>query len=456
MAILKVEEIIKATGGKLLSENSKTFSGVSIDSRTITDGEVFFAIRGERFDGHTFLKEALLKGSGAVVDSKPALLPEGKVIICVDDTLRSLQELAHFLRMKRNTPVVAVTGSNGKTTTKEMIYSILSKRFKSLKNTGNLNNQIGLPLSLLKLEPDDEIIVLEMGMNTPGEIRRLCEIAVPSHGIVTNIGSAHVGKLGSYVAVRDAKLEILQGLSIAIVNADDNLLLQGIVKEKDFNGQLITFAIKNDAHIMAKDIRATEKGNDFMLDFKNKGSIPVSLNVYGLFNVYNALAAAAASFYLGMTLQEIKAALETYRAFSMRFDVVRKNGITVINDSYNANPSSMEESIKELSCLGGKGRVVAILGDMRELHEFSEYEHRNIGKIVSDMGVEVFIAVGEMMELAANESLKATGREKVPEVFTFRDIDKAKKDIMKILKKGDTVLIKGSRSMSMERIMGSI
>ncbi|GBD97393.1 UDP-N-acetylmuramoyl-tripeptide--D-alanyl-D-alanine ligase [bacterium BMS3Abin06] len=456
MAILRVEEIIEATGGELLSENSKTFKGVSIDSRTIADEEVFFAIRGERFNGHDFLESALVKGSGAIVDTRPEPLPKGKVIIYVNDTLRSLQNLARFLRMKRDIPVVAVTGSNGKTTTKEMIYEILSKKYKTLKNEGNLNNHIGLPLSLMRLSPDDEVIVLEMGMNAAGEIRRLCEIAAPSHGVITNIGSAHVGRLGSYDAIRDAKLEILEGPGVAIVNADDSYLMQGIENIKHFDGRIITFGVNNEAHVMAKDVRITERGSDFILEAGDRGSMPVSLNVHGLFNVYNALAASAVSFSLGMSIDEIKTAIETYRAFPMRFEVLRKNGITVINDSYNANPSSVEESLKELIRLAAGGRAVAILGDMRELREFSEDEHRNTGKTVSGIGIDIFIAVGDMMNLAAKESMKAVGDKRGPQAFSFRDIDIAKKNIMEILKQGDTVLIKGSRTMAMERIIEGI
>ena len=456
MALLTVEDIIEATGGELLSKDSKTFSGVSIDSRKISEGEVFFAIKGERFDGHDFLEKALSGGSGAVVSKKPELIPKGKIVICVDDTLRSLQNLAHFLRMKLDIPVVAVTGSNGKTTTKEMIYGILSGKFKTLKNEGNLNNHIGLPLSLTRLSPDDEVVVLEMGMNAAGEIRRLCEIAGPTHGVITNIGSAHVGRLGSYEAVRDAKLEILERLSVAVVNNDDEFLMKGIEQAENFNGEIITFAINNKSDVMAKNVRASRKGSDFLLEIRDSGSAPVSLNVSGLFNVYNALAAAAVCVSLGMGIDDIKAALEAYRGFPMRFEILRKKGITVINDSYNANPSSMEKSIKELARLGAGGRMVAVLGDMRELDEFSEQEHRALGRIISETGVDVFVAVGEMMGLAAEESRKAEGGKTPPEVFTFPDVNPAKDNIMDILKEGDTVLVKGSRSMSMERVIEGI
>lgn len=456
MAYITVDDIIEATGGKLLSENSKVFSGVSIDSRTIESGDVFVAIKGEKFNGHEFLGDALLKGGGAIVDETPGTLLPGKVIVSVDDTLRSLQDLSRFLRMKRDIPVVAITGSNGKTTVKEMVHSVLSKRFKTLKNQGNLNNHIGLPLSLLKLNPDDEAVVLEMGMSGPGEIRRLCEIASPGYGVITNIGSAHVGRLGSKEAVRDAKFEILEGLNVAIVNADDGFLMKGMSMMKDYAGQIITFAVRNASHVMARDIRVTETGSNFTLDILDMGNIRVNLNVFGLFNVYNALAAAAVSSSLGMTVDEIKSALEEFRAFPMRFEVIRKGGVTVINDSYNANPASMEESLRELVRLGAGGRVVAVLGDMKELREFSEEAHRNIGRMISDMSVDVFVAVGDKMAMAAEESFKAKSNVSPVQVFMFKDADAAGKNITDLVKQGDTVLIKGSRSMSMEKIIGGL
>lgn len=454
--MLTVQNIIEATGGELLSENAKTFSGISIDSRKISEGELFFAIRGEKFDGHDFLEKALYKGSGAVVDRKPALLPAGKVIIYVNDTLRSLQDLANFLRMKLDIPVVAVTGSNGKTTTKEMIYRILSGKFRTLKNEGNLNNHIGLPLSLTRLNPYDEAVVLEMGMNASGEIRRLCEIAGPTHGVITNVGSAHVGRLGSYEAVRAAKLEVLERVSVAVVNNDDGFLMKGIEELENFRAEIITFGINNTSDVMAKDLKVSQMGSAFLLETREAESAWVSLNVPGLFNVYNALAASAVSVSLGVGIEEIKTALEAYRGIPMRFEIMKIKDITVINDSYNANPSSMEKSVKELVRLGTGGRKVAVLGDMLELDEFSEKEHRATGDIIRETGVDVFVAVGEMMGLAAEESRKVKGGKTAPEVFTFKDVYSAKEDIMDILKQGDTVLVKGSRSMSMEKIIEGI
>jgi len=454
--MLTVDDIIEATGGELLSENGRTFKGVSIDSRKISEDEVFFAIRGERFDGHDFLEKALSKGSGAVVDMKPGQLPKGKVVIYVNDTLRSLQDLAHFLRMKLDIPVVAVTGSNGKTTTKEMIYKILSEKFRTLKNEGNFNNHIGLPLSLTLLNPYDEAVVLEMGMNASGEIRRLCEIAGPTHGLITNIGSAHVGRLGSYEAVRAAKLEVLERVSVAVVNNDDTFLMQGVEELTNFSAETITFGMNNPSDVMAKQLKVSQTGSAFMLESRAADSVWVSLNVPGLFNVYNALAAAAVCMSLGVRAEEVKKALEAYRGVPMRFEIMDIKGITVINDAYNANPSSVAKSVNELVRLGAGGRTVAVLGDMRELDAFAETEHTTAGDMVRETGVDVFVAVGELMALAAEESRKVKGGKAAPVVYTFPDANSAKENIMDILKQGDTVLVKGSRSMSMEIIIEGI
>ena len=453
---MTVEEIIKATGGKLISENSKTFSGVSTDSRTITEGQLFIALRGDTYDGHNFLEKALVRGSGAMVDRMPESLPQGKVIVHVNDTLRSLQDMAHMLRINRDIPVVAVTGSNGKTTTKEMIYRILSGKFRTLKNEGNMNNHIGLPLSLLRLEPDDEMIVLEMGMNAAGEIRRLCEIAAPTHGVITNIGLAHVGRLGSREAVRRAKFEIVEGLHAAIVNADDEYLMDGFEKIEGFHGRIITFGMHNDADVTALNMKTTAGGCDFVLAVRNDGTAPVSLKVHGTFNVYNALAASAAASSLGMSIDEIAVSLGRYHAYPMRFEMMKKGSITVINDSYNANPSSIRESVRELFRMHAKGRAVIVLGDMGELGEFSDEEHRGIGRMISETAADLFVSVGRNMRLAAEECMNAGKERKAPEVVFYADVNEAVKNIGTILKKGDTVLIKGSRAMTMEKIAEGI
>jgi len=460
MANLTSDEIVKATGGELLSENASSFPGVSIDSRNISEGEMFFALRGQKFDGHDFLEDALLKGGGAVIDSRQSPLPVGRVIIFVEDTLKALQDLAHFLRTRQDIPVIAITGSNGKTTTKEMVYAILSSRFRTLKNEDNLNNNIGLPLSLTRLDPGDDVVVLELGMNAGGEIRRLCEIAVPSHGVITNVGSAHIGMLGSLDSVRDAKLEILQGLAVVVVNADDSFLMEGYksaVARSGFDGTLVTFSINNDAHVRAENVSVTENGSNFTLMIEGGKKVLITLNINGFFNVYNALAASAVCISLGITPEEIKTALESYSAFPSRFEVIRGDMLTLINDSYNANPSSMEEALKELVRTGGGRRTVAVLGDMFELGEFSESAHTAIGNIVSDLSINVLITVGEMMNLAVEEIRRAGNQQPKKNLkvitYAFKTVDEARQNISDIIREGDVVLIKGSRAMGMEQIL---
>ncbi len=458
MAIITTEEIIEATGGDLLCGNpTDSFSGVSIDSRTIEAGEIFFALRGPNFDGHDFLDDVLSKGFGVVIDSGYRPPHEGNIIIRVENTLKALQDLAHYLRIRRKIPVVAITGSNGKTTTKEMTCAILSKRFKVLKNEGNLNNYIGLPLSLTRLSPDDDVAVLELGMNSAGEIRKLCDIASPSHGIVTNIGSAHIGNFGGVDEIRNEKLEILNGLTHIVLNGDDDSLMEGYdtaVKSGKCDAELTTFSIKSDSGVKAENVSAFDSGSNFTLKLNNGESVAITLNINGLFNIYNALAASAVCISLGMTVEEIKTALESYRAFPMRFEVIKANNIAIINDSYNANPSSTEESLKELVRMGSNRRTVAFLGDMFELGEFSEREHKALGKTIAGLGVGVFVSVGELMGIAADEIRKnaKTADSGMPEVHEFKTADEACGRLNDIVKDGDVVLIKGSRAMGMEKI----
>jgi UDP-N-acetylmuramoyl-tripeptide--D-alanyl-D-alanine ligase len=444
MADITAEEIIQATGGELLTQGERSFSGVSIDSRTTVENEVFFAIRGERFDGHEFISAALKKGAGAVIDIGHPKVPEGKTIIHVKDTLRALQDLALFLRRKRDVPVIVITGSNGKTTTKEMTFAILSERFRVLKNEGNLNNLIGLPLSLAKISPDDEVVVLELGMNAIGEIKKLCEIAVPTHGIITNIGTAHIGELGSLEKIREAKLEILDGLTVAVLNADDPFLMEGYTSAREGGrecGRLVTFSIQSDSHVKAEDVVTTDSGSSFTIKLQDGGNTGIVLNICGLFNVCNALAAAAV--------------LNGYQAFPMRFEVLRTKDITIINDTYNANPSSMEESLKELAHMKGEGRTVAFLGDMLELGKFSEKFHRSICAVIEQLKINVLITVGEMMGLAAEECRKYTDAANLA-VYKFKTVAEAVQNLPDIINGGDIVLVKGSRAMGMEKIVDSI
>ncbi|MEJ2183185.1 MAG: UDP-N-acetylmuramoyl-tripeptide--D-alanyl-D-alanine ligase [Nitrospirota bacterium] len=443
MAHLTYGEILEATGGRLLSGRPDGVAGLSIDSRTIGDGELFVALKGARFDGHDFVREALQRGSGAIVSVPPASPPSGKVIIHVSNTLKALQAVARYLRRKTGVTVVGVTGTNGKTTTKEMAASILSTRFRVLKNTGNLNNQIGLPLSLLGLTGEHEVAVLEMGASAPGDIRELCEIALPDYGVLTNIGHAHIEGFQDIGSVRAAKMELLDSVRAAAVNADDQFLMEGI---RGFGGRLLTFGMKGEADLAATGVECAERHCVFRLEAGGR-SMPVSLGVTGAFNIYNALAAAAVGALFGMDMEAVKEGLERFEGVPMRLEVKELAGAMVLSDVYNANPASMEEALKELVRLR-KRRALAVLGDMLELGSYAEEAHRRLGRWMARFPIDLFVAVGPLMRTAAEEFMAAGGR-----AVVVQDAARAREALMESFAGDDTILIKGSRGMRMEDIL---
>ncbi|MBU4320476.1 MAG: UDP-N-acetylmuramoyl-tripeptide--D-alanyl-D-alanine ligase [Nitrospinae bacterium] len=446
MAILTAEDVINATGGRIVYKNSNShpFTGVSIDSRTIGEGEIFVALRGVRFDGHDFIYKALERGSGALVNFPPAEHLKGKAIIYVKNTLSALQDIARYVRMRSNIPVIGITGTNGKTTTKELIASILSTKYRVHKNTGNLNNQIGLPLSLIKLGADDEVIVLEMGASSPGDIRELCRIAAPDCGVVTNIGPGHLEGFRSLEAVRNTKLELLDTVKKVVVSADDAFLMQGV---SGYQGEVITFGIENKADVFAKDIRMKDRGSDFLLCFGEVNCVEITLNIPGAFNIYNALAASAIGQIFNIDPHDIKTGLESFKGVPMRLEIKELFGATVISDVYNANPASMEEAIKELVRLK-KERAIAVLGDMLELGPYAEEAHRKIGEWMSALPIDVFIGVGPLMSTAHSVFVK-TGRQS----FSVSTAEEAGRILTGLCREGDTIVVKGSRGMGMEKVL---
>ncbi len=442
MGLLNLKDIIKATGGEIISLKAENFAGLSIDSRTIFDGEIFIALKGSRCDGHNFLDEALKRGSGAIVQFPPPQSLQEKTIICVKDTLRALQDIAHYLRMKRNAPVVAITGTNGKTTTKEIIASILGTRYKVLKNPGNLNNHIGLPLSLTRVSDDDEIIVLEMGASAPGDISQLCKIAVPDYGILTNISRAHLEGFKDLETVRKTKLELLNGISVAVVNADDSFMMEGI-RMSGYHGRMITYGIKNSAEVYASNIIQHERGLTFNIHVRGE-ILDINSQLSGIFNVYNILAATAICHIFQIDPKQMKEAIYNFKGIPMRLEFKEINGIWIISDVYNANPASMEEALKELVRIK-KGRTIAVLGDMLELGSYAENEHRSLGKLLSDLKIDVFIGVGSCMAFAVEEFKGVS--------YSLQSAKEAGRLLREICMEGDTVLIKGSRGMKMEKVM---
>ena len=434
---------------------SKAFAGVSIDSRTIRDGELFIALKGDMHDGHDFVEEALKKGDGALISQERLKLTEKgfelKTFIIVEDTLKALQKLAHYTRMRFRGRVFSVVGSNGKTTTKELLSSILGTKWNVLKTTGNYNNHIGMPLCLCRLTDDSEVMVLEMGTNRPGDIDMLCEIALPDTAVITNIGYEHIEGFGSIEKVRESELEILPYVRDIAINADDQFLMDGI--RGRYNGKIVTFGIQSThADVSATDIHCDVYYTNFQLMAKG-AKINIQSNLVGLFNIYNCLAASAAALSAGLELEDIKKGIESFGGVRLRFEVKELGGITFLNDVYNANPSSMEASVNEMMRFvrfhkNSYKRAIVVLGDMLELGDYSITAHQNLGKLLATLPIDVFIGVGEMMGEAL-KVFKGKG-------LTALNAEEAGEKLKSILREGDIVLIKGSRGMKMEKVLSSL
>ena len=450
--MLDLNFILSSTHGRLISGKSgSVFSGVSTDTRKITKDEIFFALKGDNFDGEDFIKEAFNRGaSGVVVESTSSQDLNGKVLIQVSSTLRALGDLASDWRMSfPDLKVAAITGSNGKTTTKEMTWSIVSLKHKTLKNTGNFNNLIGLPLTLFELKNENTAAVLEVAMNDFGEIRRLSEIARPDIGAITNIGHAHLEKLGGLDGVAKAKGELVENFNehnVFVVNLDD-LRVERIAN--GLNCQKITYGINaKGAMISASHIESSDFSN-ITFDMNVQGiEFPVRLKGIGLHNVMNSLCAAGIALSLGCDTAQIREGLERFTPTKMRLQVLDTPfGFKVINDAYNANPDSMKRAIDELVRLKGGGKAIAVLGDMLELGEASEYEHREIGKYLSVSGVDDVITYGKY---AANILDGASNSTNCFHAKTHQD---AAKILIDTAKPNDLVLLKGSRGSTMEQVI---
>lgn len=438
---MKLEEILKAAGGRPICINSSEFAGLSIDSRTIKKDELFVAIKGDKFDGHDFLHDALKLGGGALVSRLPRTGIPDRTLIHVADTLRALQDIARYLCAQKRIPVVGVTGTNGKTTTKELLASILGRGRRVLKTAGNFNNSIGLPLSIANMVGDEEVMVLEMGSNVEGDIRLLCEIARPGFAVVTNVGPAHLEGFGDIETVRKTDLEILDFADNVCVNADDLFLMKGL---GGFGGRVTTYGIEGPADVRAEEIILGRRGSQFRIILRNGIRTDVALSLSGRFNIYNALAAASVASEMGAGPEEIRKGLESFTGVPMRLEIREFMGTLVISDVYNANPASMREAVSELLRLRAK-RTIAVLGDMLELGRYSAEAHSELAAWLSASGIDVLIAVGK--EMAAGSS-EFTGVR-----YTVPDAAAAKSLLNEICREGDTVLLKGSRGMHMEKAL---
>ena len=456
MIEMKIKECLRAIGGKNSSGvGDEFFNGVSIDSRTLKKGELFFCIQGDRFDGHNFIKEAQDKQAAAIVLSEESEMGRvrGKspVVIRVKNTLKALQELALFYRKKMPVKVIGITGTNGKSTTKEMTAAITQKKFKTIKTKGNLNNHIGLPLNIFDLSKTDEIAVMEMGMSAAGEIKRLAEIAKPGIGVVTNISEGHLVHLKTLKKVQAAKGELFDSLSekeTAIVNADDPLVLE---LAKSVRAKVITYGIYKGADIKAENICPMDReGFKLSVNFSGK-NIPMCIPFLGECNIYNALAAIATSWSLGIAPDDIKQGLMAAKLLANRFEVSEHRGVTIINDSYNANPRSMKEALKILAKYKCKGRRFFIVGEMLELGDLSKPAHKALGVDVAKYSIDYLVTVGDLSSHVAKSAVASGMNKKNTAIASGYECAVA--FIKKHSRSGDCLLVKGSRGSKMEEVV---
>jgi len=450
MESLYVNEVIEATKGKLV-KGDKNFQirSISIDSRSIKKGDLFIAIKGENFDGHDFIGNAIKNGASGIILSSlsPDTQNSVSVIIKVGDTLKALQDLAKYYRGKFDIPIVGITGSNGKTTVKDMTESILSQKLRITGTIGNYNNQVGVPLTVFRLSKDSEVGIFETGISSYTEMENLGEIICPDIAVITNINIAHMQYFKTVKNLVNAKAKLLDFVpkeGVAILNADDKYFsfLKASAKCR-----VISFGIKNKADVMAKDISLLSTGTKFLLN----DAVKITLPVPGIHNVYNALAAASVSLQFSKDINLVRDGLGDFKSPKMRMQTIKVKDITVINDAYNANPASTRAALEVLGNINSKGRKVFIFGNMLELGACEVSEHKKIGKLVLESQIDIFITIGKLAGLSAvtAEENGLNGNK----IFSFENTEKVEEKLLSILESNDTLLLKGSRAMHLENIL---
>jgi UDP-N-acetylmuramoyl-tripeptide--D-alanyl-D-alanine ligase len=451
-------QIVRATSGRVLcGDAARPFTGIAIDSRSIAQGELFVAIRGEVHDGHDFLAAVLDAGvTGILVEEQrkiDALLERcrrrGILCVAVPDTIQALGKLAAYNRGRIPLSVAAITGSNGKTSTRRMTTAVLRQRYCTLATKGNFNNEIGVPLTLFRLRPEHQWAVVEMGMNHPGEIGRLTAICRPDIGVITNVAAAHLEGVGSIEGVASAKAELVEGLpagATAVLNGDDPMLRP--LADRTPN-RVCRFGCTAGNDVRAEKVSADAAGTAFDLLLPDS-RVPVRLRTPGEFMVSNALAAAAVGYLAGVSPEQIRDALATFEPVEGRLNIVHlEGGIGLIDDTYNANPSSMQAAFKTAANLASGGRVILVTGDMRELGQHAQDLHRELGRAAARIRPERIYLYGDFAEHVANGALAGGYPAEKVMVGSREDI---LADLKKRLAPGDWVLVKGSRAMQMEKV----
>lgn len=451
--MFSVKEILDAAAGELVQGGRyEGVTGISIDSRTIENGECFVALQGAHYDGREFAEEAIRRGAKLIVSLAGVVAPREVGVINVGDPVRALGDISFKWRENFKVPAVAVTGSNGKSTTKQMITAALRPMGLILKTEGNFNNLIGLPLTILRWRPEHKAAVLEMGMNAPGEIARLTEIARPDVGLITNVSPAHLEYLDNIENVAKAKGELFETMrrdGTIVVNAEDSWVRK---LSKNYRGKVFTYGMQNDCNVRFGRMESRGLDSIDMTIYVEGLETRVRLPVPGAHNVMNAMAAISTAVVLGVSAEEAARHISSFEPMSMRMEkILLSNGVQLVNDSYNANPLSVKEALRTVSGAKKAGRLVAVLGDMLELGKDAPRCHKEVGEAAAGYGVDMLFAFGDHAgEIASGASSGGVSKDRI-EVFS--DMEKLKGAIFSFIKTGDIVLVKGSRGMQMERVV---
>lgn len=465
MLTLSVGALCGVVGGDLLAGAETTMvNGLAVDSRAVTPGAAFIAFSGDHVDGHSYLAAALEAGARALVVTRDeeafreviaTSRRQDVALVLVDDALRAVQALATHHRERLMCPVIGITGSTGKTTTKDFIRSVLGTRLRVVATDANRNNELGVPLTIMEASADTEALVVEMAMRGTGQIATLCEMARPTAGLITNVGVSHVEVLGSEEAIASAKGELVRAVperGRVFLNGDDGW---SAALEQMSGAAVTRYGLGMQCDVRADDVAVDDEGNTTFVLVAEQGTADVHLAVPGRHNVYNALAAAAIGLYLELSLEDVVAGLESAVFTKMRMETFSSaSGVLVVNDAYNANPTSMRAAVDTLVDMRVTGKRVAVLGDMAELGSLSELAHFRIGEHVAELGLDVLVTVGERARRIA-EGATAAGMapDRVRPCVTA---DEASEVLDDVLEQGDVVLVKASRVMGLERVVEGI
>ncbi len=468
---MTTKDIIKVTKGEIINEKQEIiFENFSKDTREIKKGDIYVGIKGNTYNGNLFWKDALEHGAKAVIIDEDTEVTEQeiqkykeKTIIKVKDTIKAIQEIATYKRNLYNIPVIGITGSVGKTSTRDLISSVLSQKYKTLSTVGNQNNDIGLPFTILKLK-DHEVAVIEMGMNQLGQISCLTKIAQPTISVITSIGTSHIGDLKSRENILKAKLEILEGMEKKnlIINNDNDLLHEWYQNNKE-EYNIITYGIENLSDVEANEIQEYEEYSEFICEIKKchennsteDEKIKVKIPISGKHFVYNAMCAVIIGKQLGLTNEEIVKGINETNLTQKRMQIIKlKENITIINDSYNASCEAMKAAIEYLGGRNNKNRKIAVLGDMFDLGEYSEELHRKVGKEVAKKKIDILICSGNQTKYIIDEAIKYGMKQ---ETIYYESNNKAVKNrIKQIMKSNDEILVKASNGMKFFNIVEEI